>query len=181
MLDVRVVLRVHTDSFYLLRVERRGFDIYCFVPRLGAHFSRHRSGQSHFKPEQELSVPDEPPPVIMIGPAGEIVPRAVLEAPLADLGVASRVCSAIFPISKPAEDFRQLDRKTAGCFVIDTKALPEATTGLEIGVWAVPSRNKISFEWQHRDIPHNMVHRLAGCEPQVWVCARPAQGWSHEF
>ena len=113
----------------------------------------------------------------MMGPAGDVIPNGVLETPLADLGTASMICAAIFPISSLSEDFRRFNRKSTNCFVIDKEQLPKNTTGLEIGVWAVPERNKISFECHHRDVPADMVYRVTGCEPQIWVYARPAQGW----
>jgi hypothetical protein len=179
MFEIRVVLQDGIDRFYLLRVERRDLDVYCFVPKLGAHFSRHRSGESHFRQERKSLSPDDQPPVIMIGPAGEVVPNGILEAPLADPGSASRICTAVFPIRKPVEDFQRFGRKTVDCFIIDARMLPKDTTGLEIGVWAVRERNKISFEWDHRDIPADMVHKVTKCAPQIWVYARPAQGSFH--
>jgi len=177
MLGICVVLQDDSDRFYLLRVERRDLDVYCFAPKLGAHFSRHRSGESHFKCEGKAVSPEDQPPVIMMGPAGEIVPNGVLETNLADLGTASRILTAIFPIASLSEDFQRFNRRTTNCFVIDKEHLPKDTTGLEIGVWAVPERNKISFESHHRDVPSEMAHKITGCEPQLWVYARPAQGW----
>ncbi len=174
MLELCVVLQDGTDRFYLLRVERRNFDVYCFVPKLGGHLSRHRSGESHFKAESKLVSPEEQPPVIMIGPAGEPIKNGVVETSLANLGTASRIITAIFPIASLSEDFQRFDRKSTNCFEIDKNQLPNNTTGLELGVWAVPERNKISFECHHRDVPVDMLSKLTGCEPQIWVYARPA-------
>jgi len=100
-----------------------------------------------------------------------------MEASLTNLGTASRICTVVCPTTKPAQDYQRFERRLADCFVIDMGVLPKDTTGLEIGVWAVPERNQASFESYHRDVPTNMLYKVTGCEPQVWVYARPAQGW----
>lgn len=174
MLEMRVVLQNGSDRFYLLRVERRNFDVYCFVPNLGGHLSRHRSGESHFKAESKLVSPEEQPPVIMIGPAGEPIKNGVVETSLANLGIASRILTAIFPTNCPSKDFPRFCRKTTRCFVVDTDTLPKTTSGLEVGVWAIPESNRISFECHHNDVPSHMVYKVTECEPEIWVFARPA-------
>ena len=177
ILDIYVVFQDGSNRFYFLKVERRDLDVYCFVPKLGAHFSRHQSGESHFKSEGYPVSPEEQPPVIMIGPAGETILNGVLATRLVDLGTASRICTAIFPISSLSEDFRRFNRKITNCFVVDRDLVPHGSSGLEIGVWAVPSRNKISFDWNNPGIPETFMLRATQCEPQIWLYARPAQGW----
>jgi hypothetical protein len=177
MLGIRVVLQDGTDRYYLLKVERRDFDVYCFVPRLGAHFSKHRSGESHFKNEGKPVTPEEQAPVIMIGLAGQIIPTGILDTTLADLGVASRICTLRYPITSLSQDFQRFTRRTSDCCVIDTCLFPKDTTGMEVGVWAVPARNQVSFEYNNPGASDGLLFRAAQCEPQIWIYARPAPGW----
>jgi len=172
---IRVVLEDASHRLYLMKVERRELGVYCFVPKLGAHLSRHQSGESHFSNEGKSIAPVDQPPVVMMGPAGLIDLGATHSTAIADLGVASRICTAIFQIQSISEDFQRFTRSTSDCFVVRTSSLAKSTTALEIEVWAVPARNMVSFEWQHRDIPPHMLHKAAESEPQLWIYARPAQ------
>ena len=57
--------------------------------------------------------------------------------------------------------------------MIDTDLLSKDTKLIEIGVWAVPDRNKVSFEFNNPNIPADLLYKVAHCEPQIWIYARP--------
>jgi hypothetical protein len=57
--------------------------------------------------------------------------------------------------------------------VIDKKLLPKDAGGVEVGVWAVPDRNKISFEFNNPGISADLLYKVTKCEPQIWIYARP--------
>ena len=163
-----------TDQYYLLKVMRRGFDVYCIPPHLGAHYSLHRSGESHFRYEEKAAKSGEEPPVALVmGEAGTPIGRGIIRAPLGDLGCASGICTAIFSIASLSHDFRKFNRSAGECFVIDTELFSKDTKQVEVGVWAVPDRNKISFEFNNPNIPANLLYKVAQCEPQIWIYARP--------
>ena len=163
-----------TDRYYLLKVVRRGFDVYCIPPDLGVHYSLHESGESHFRSEGKAAKPREEPPVALVmGEAGTPIGKGIVRASLGDLGRASGICTAIFSIDSLSNDFRKFNRSEGECFVIDTELLPKNTKGVEVGVWAVPKRNMVSFEFNNPDIPENLLYKVSHCEPQIWIYARP--------
>ena len=57
--------------------------------------------------------------------------------------------------------------------MIDRDRFSEDTSFLEIGVWAVPTRNKDSFEFNNPNVPTDLLYKVAECEPQIWVSAQP--------
>lgn len=61
------------------------------------------------------------------------------------------------------------------CFVIDKKLFPKDNRGVEVGIWAVPERNRISFEFNNQDIPEKLLYKVIQCEPQIWIYARPLE------
>ena len=163
-----------THRYYLLKVERRGFDVYCFLPHLGVHYSLHRSGESHFKFEGKAKKPREEPPVALVmGEAGTPIKNGIRSASLRGLGRASGICTAIFSIASLSHDFRKFNRSAGECFVIDKELFPENVTEILVAVWAVPERNKVSFEFNNPNIPANLLYKVAQCEPQIWIYARP--------
>ncbi len=75
-----------TDRYYLLKVMRRGFDVYCIPPHLGGHYSLHGSGESHFRYEEKAAKSGEEPPVALVmGEAGTPIGKGIIRAPLGDL------------------------------------------------------------------------------------------------
>ena len=44
---------------------------------------------------------------------------------------------------------------------------------IEIVVWAVPAKNKVSFEFNNPDIPTDLLYKVDQCESQIWTYARP--------
>lgn len=163
-----------TDRYYLLKVVRRGLDIYCIPPHLGVHYSLHESGEAHFRSEGKAAQLKEELPVALVeGEAGTSIGRGIIRAPLGDLGRASGICTAIYSIDSLSRDFRKSNRSAKECFVIDTDLLSKDTKLIEIGVWAVPARNKVSFEFNNPNIPAELLYKVAHCEPQIWIYARP--------
>jgi hypothetical protein len=174
MIEVFIVIKDGTHQYYLLKVERRSFDVYCFLPDLGVHHSLHESGESHFRYEGKAAKPREEPPVALVmGEAGTPIKNGIRSVSLRGLGRASGICTAIFSIDSLSRDFRKFDRSAGQCFVIDTELFSKDTNGVEVGVWAVPARNKISFEFNNSNIPANLLYKVEHCEPQIWIYARP--------
>lgn len=174
MMQVFVVMKEGTDQYYLLKVEKRGFDVYCFLPDLGIHHSLRESGESHFSHESKATKPREQPPVALVmGEAGTPTKNGIKSTSLRDLGRAAGICIATFSIDFLIHEFRKFKRSVEECFVIDKASLPKNTSIIEVGVWAVPERNKPSFEFNNPDIPENLLHKVVQCEPQIWIFARP--------
>jgi len=176
MIKVFVVIKDGAYRYYLLKIERRGFDVYCFLPDLGVHYSKHCSGESHFRYEVKSAKPGEEPPVaLLMGEAGTPIKNGIRSASLRGLGRASGICTAILSIASLSHDFRKFNRSAGECFVIDRDREPfsKNTRAAEVGVWAVPTRNKVSFEFNNRNIPANLLYKVAQCEPQIWIYARP--------
>ena len=162
------------DQYYLQKVVRHGFDVYCIPPNLGVHYSLHESGESHFRHERKsVKSGDGSPMALVMGEAGTPFGEGIIRAPLSDLGRASCICSAVFSIHSLSQDYQTFNRGGVECFVIDAGLFPKGTRGVEVGVWAVPARNKASFEFNNRDVPTNLLHKVAYCEPQIWIYARP--------
>lgn len=174
MIEVFIVVKGGADWYYLLKVVRRGFDVYCIPPRLGVHYSLHESGEAHFRSEGKAAKPGEEPPVILqSGEAGAPIGNGIIRASLCGLGRASGICTAIFSIDSLSNDFLKFNRTAGQCFVIDTDLFPKDTRSVEIGVWAVPDRNKVSFEFNNPNISEDLLYKVTQCEPQIWIYARP--------
>ena len=163
-----------THQYYLLKVVRRGFDVYCIPPHLGVHYSLHESGETHFRFEGKAEkLGAEPPVVLQGGEAGIPIDEGIMCASLRDLGRASGICTALYPIDSLSNDFRKFNRSGGECFVIDTDLFSKDTSIVEIGVWAVPARNRISFEFNNPNISADLLYKVAEGEPQIWIYARP--------
>ena len=164
-----------TDLYYLLKVEQRGLDIYCFPPRLGVHYSLHKTGESHFTYEPKTAEPEEEPPVALVmGEAGTPSDRGIIRSALNDdMGRASCICTATYLIDSLSDDFQKFNRNTKECFIIDSDLLSKDTSSIEIGIWAVPARNKASFEFNNPNIPAGLLYKVTDCEPQIWIYAQP--------
>ena len=176
VIEVFVVIKDGTHRYYLLKVQRRGFDVYCFPPHLGVHYSLHESGESHFRFEGKAAKHGEEPPVALVmGEAGIFIGEVIKCARLDNLGHASGICTATYSIDALSNDFQEFYRSAEKCFVIDIDKEPfsKDTKGVEVGVWAVPDRNRISFESNNPNIPEDLLYKLAQCEPQIWIYARP--------
>ena len=173
-IEVFIVIMDGSDRYYLLKVIRRGFDVYCIPPHLGMHFSLHESGESHFQSEGQAEEPrDELPIALVMGEAGMLAGKGIIRASLRELGRACGICSAIYPIGSLSQDYRKFYRSVENCFVIDKSLFSDDTSLIIIGVWAVPARNMISFEFNNPNIPENMLYKIVHCEPQIWIYACP--------
>ena len=174
MISVYVVIKDGIHQYYLLKVERSGFDVYCFPPHLGVHYSLHKSGEAHFRFEGKAKKSGEEPPVALIGgEAGIPNGEGIIRASLGDMGRASCICTALYPINSLSNDFQKFKKSAGECFVIDTDLFSNDTSFVEIGVWAVPDRNKVSFEFNNPDILADLLYKVAHGDPQIWICARP--------
>ena len=108
MIEVFVVIKDGVHLYYLLKVQRRDFDVYCFPPHLGAHFSLHKSGESHIKIEEKaMETGKEPPVVLQSGEAGKPVDGGIMGAFLKNLGRAAGICTAHYPIDSLGNDFQK--------------------------------------------------------------------------
>ena len=160
--------------FYLMKIERRDFNVYCFIPDLGFHLSRHESGESHFQNENKEIYPSDQPPIwIMMGEAGTIEGKSVICSKLVDLGCASGICSVYYSITSLKQDYREFNRNIKNRFIIDKALLSDNTEAIIVNVWAVPERNKASFDWNNPDIPEELLYKVTDCEPQIWIYASP--------
>jgi hypothetical protein len=174
MIEVFIVIKDGAYRYYLLKVERRGFDVYCFPPHLGVHYSLHESGEAHFRSEGKAVKPGEELPVAMImGEAGTPSGKGIIREHLVDLGRASCIYTTVYSINSLSNDFQKFNRGAEKCFVIDKALFSKDAEFIEIGVWAVPDRNKVSFEFNNPNIPANLLYKVAQCEPQIWIYARP--------
>ena len=174
MIEVFIVVKGGADWYYLLKVVRRGFDVYCLLPDLGVHHSLHESGEAHFRSEGKVAKPGREPPVALImGEAGTPIKNGIRSVSLRGLGRASGICTAIFSIDLLSNNFRNFNRTAGQCFMIDTDLFPKDTKSVEIGVWAVPDRNKVSFEFNNPNISADLLYKVTQCEPQIWIYARP--------
>lgn len=176
-LEVFTAIKNGQGLYYLLKVVRRGYDVYCIPPDLGIHYSLHESGQGHFRFEEVRSELGQEASVALIeGEAGSPIGGGIVRAPLCDLGRATAICTAIFPIDNLSNDFRSFQRNTDKCFVIDADSFPSKMNYIRIGVWAVPDRNQVSFTFNNPDVPEEMIYKIAHVEPQIWIYAGPFGG-----
>jgi len=176
MIEAFVVIKDGTHQYYLLKIQRRGFDVYCFPPHLGVHYTLHESGESHFRFEEKAGeTGKEPPVVLQQGEAGELIDGGIICASLKDLGRAVGICTARYPIDSLGSDFQKFNRKPKECFMID-KNLPmiKGVRGIEVGVCAVPARNEVSFKFNNLNIHADLLYKVASCEPQIWIYAQPS-------
>ncbi len=172
--EIYVLIDDGINRYYLLKVVRRGFDVYCFPPYIGIHFSVHASGISHFTYEEAPGQNgDQIPVVLMSGEAGTVICKDIVRGPLSNEGRASGICTAIYPIESLADDFPTFERNRKHMFVIDVGSLPVNTTSLIVGVWGVPDRNKDMFRYNNPEVREDLIYKPPG-DPPIWIYARPA-------
>jgi len=171
--EIFVVIKDGRNQYYLLKIVTSDCDVYCIPPILGIHLSTHESGKSHFQYDSnEKELGQEPPVILAMGEAGTLFGNGIMRASLSDLGRASCICTATYPIGSLSSDFMKFQRNAVECFIINKDSFTKDTTLVEIGVWAVPSRNKASFDFNNPDIPEGLLYKLPTCEPQIWIYAR---------
>jgi hypothetical protein len=114
-----IVINDGHQTYYLLKIERKGFDVYCFPPHLGMHYSVHETGEAHFKVEPNPGNPVKAPRVILSdGEAGIPFCRGSIRAPLSNLGRAVGICWAMLPINSLSTDFEIFNRSPKECFIM---------------------------------------------------------------
>ncbi len=173
--EIFVVMKDGDNMYYFLKIERRNFDVYCFPPHLGAHFSLHTSGKSHIRTEGTAGKSGKEPPVVLqSGEAGKCIDDGIICASLKDIGRAVGVCTVHYPIDSLGNDFQKFNQTLKECFVIDKDLYFGNVKGIEIGVWAVPERNKDSFEFNNQTISNSLLYKVEQCEPQIWIYAQPS-------
>ncbi len=181
---IPVLIKEDKERYRLLIVERRDFDVYCFIPYLGMHYSFHKSGEIYFRPEAKVPKPEEQPPVILMpGQAGTPIytgqrkdsrPKGWRCNSIRDLGRAEGIFVAIFAgIESLSQGYQKFNRNTKECFLIDKDLLPQNTYAVQIGVWAIPTRNPASFHYDHPNIPAHLLYKMEQYEPQIWIYAEP--------
>jgi len=173
--NVFIVIKDGIHRYYLLKVERRGFNVYCFLPHLGMHYSLHESGEAYFRPEGKAGKPGEEPPVVLLnGEAGRPIYKGFMRKSLHELGSACGICTAVYPIGSLSHDFPKFNRSAGECFVIDTDSFPRGTNSVKVEVWAVPASNRASFEFNRPNIPANLLYKkVAQDDLQIWMYAEP--------
>ena len=107
------------------------------------------------------------------GEAGTPSGKGIIREPLADLGRASCIYTTVYRIDSLSKDFQKFNRSVEECFIINKDFFSNDIKLIEIGVWAVPARNKISFEFYHPNILAGLLYKVTQCEPQIWIYARP--------
>jgi hypothetical protein len=181
---ISFLIKEGKKRYRLLIVERRDFDVYCFIPHLGTHYSFHNSGKIYFRPEGKIVQPEDQPPVILMpGQAGRPIYSSQQKSSLPigwqcnsirDLGRAEGIFTAIFAgIELLNQSYQEFKRNTKDYFLIDKDLLPQNTYAIQIGVWAIPTRNPASFHYEHPNIPAHLLYKVEQYEPQIWIYAEP--------
>jgi hypothetical protein len=112
------------------------------------------------------------PIALIMGEAGTINGDNIITTPLKDMGRASNICNAIFSTEALQIDFQTFNKVRSECFMIDKALFSGDVNGIMVGVWAVPERNKASFEYSNPNIAACLLHKVVYCEPQIWIFAR---------
>jgi len=173
-IEFSIVIKDGTNYYYIQKVERRGSETFCFYPDAGFHFTEHKSGEAHIRTERNKKKPVKGIPVIITtGAAGEKVGEGFRHETPEDLGVASSITDLLVPLNSLNTEFRKYSRSVEECFVINKDLFPKDTSLVHIGLWYVPSRNKVSFEFNNRNIHPDLLYKVDKCEPQIWVFAEP--------
>ena len=174
-LEVAVAVQDGKSLYHVLKISRRGDDIYCIPPHSGLHYSLHESGKGHFRPDSrgKGDSKEAPPIILMEGEAGTPSGDGIIRSPLSYAGRALCVCTYMIPISDLANGFRELKPKYKKRCVFDKSWWPEDTTWIRGGVWAVPENNEPSFYQSEPSIAENMLYKVADIEPQIWIFALP--------
>ena len=173
-IEIFVVIKDGVHRYYLLKVQKRGFDVYCIPPDIGVHHSLHQSGESHFRHEKRAGIPGKDLPLALVmGEAGMPINNGIKSESLHGLGRAAGICTAIYQTDALDNDFQKYNRSPKELFVIDRELFSKDIKGVEVGVWAVPDGDKGSFEFNIPNIPEELLYRVSRCEPQIWIYARP--------
>ena len=148
MIEIYIVLKEGVHKYYLAKVERRGFDVFCFLPKSGFHHSLHESGESHIRNERGSKKPIKELPVILQnGEAGIPDGEGFICKSLSGLGCAIRICNVIISTNALSSDFPEFNKDVEKCFIIekeDKELFPKDSKEAVVSVWAVPEGNKVA-------------------------------------
>ena len=170
-IEIFVVIDDGINRYYLLKVQQRGIDVYCFPPHLGMHVSVHASGEIHFSDEEGAGNGDEIAIALMMGQAGRVIDRGIIGTPLQPEGPAIGICTAICPATDLADEgFREYNRSRENEFIINANQFPPGTELVTVRVWGVPERNESMFWWNNRDVAEDLLYKSPG-EPPIWIYA----------
>lgn len=170
-IEFRVLIKDGDSYYYILKVEHHDSETFCFFPDAALHFTEHQSGEAHIQAEKR---PAKGIPIgITTGEAGSPCGSGFRHEIPEDLGAARSITDLFVPLDSLESEYQKYHRNVEGCFIIDKALLPDNTSLVHIGIWYVPSRNKASFEFNNRDIPECLLHRVTQCEPQIWAFAKP--------
>jgi len=172
-IELYIVIKDGTNYYYIMKVEHRGSETFCFLPNAGFHFTEHESGEAHFRAERNKTKPAKGVPVAMTtGEAGVPFGEGFSHATPEDLGAAYSITTLCVPLDTLNTDFRKYHRSLEKCFVINKDLFPKDTNAVFIGLWYVPTRNITSFEWNNRNIHPDLLYKVEQCEPQIWAFAQ---------
>jgi len=172
--EFSIVIKDGANYYYIQKIEHVGSETLCFCPDAGFHFTEHKSGEAHIRTERNTKKPARGiPAIITTGAAGEKVGEGLRHETPEDLGVAYSITDLFVPLNALNTGFRKYGRSVEECFVINKDLFPKETSLVHIGLWYVPSRNKVSFEFNNRNIHPDLLYKVAKCEPQIWVFAEP--------
>ena len=172
-IELRVLIKDGANYYYILKVEHRASETFCFFSDAGFHFTEHKSGEAHIQAEKDEERPAKGIPIfITTGSAGQPYGSGFRHETPEDLGVAYSITDLFVPLDSLDSEFQKYQRNVEECFIIDKALLPEGTSLVHIGLWYVPSRNEASFEFNNKGIPENLLCKVTQCEPQIWVFAK---------
>jgi hypothetical protein len=173
-IEFRILIKDGGNYYYILKLEHHDSETLCFYPDAGFHFTEHESGEAHIRVDKNKKRAAEGIPIaVTTGEAGEPFGSGFRHKTPKDLGVGYSITDLLVPLDSLHSDFRKYDRSIEECFVIDKDQLPKDTSLVRIGIWYVPSRNKVSFEFNNPGIPEYLLYKVVQCEPQIWAFAVP--------
>lgn len=172
--EFRVLIKDGDSYYYVLKVEHRGSETFCFPPDAGFHFTEHESGEAHIQAEENEKRPAKGIPIgITTGSAGPPCGSGFRHENPKGLGSSNLITSLLVLIDSLDSAYQKYQRDVAGCFIIDKALLPDDASLVNIQLWYVPSRNEASFWFNNKDVPECLVYKVIRCEPQIWAFAEP--------
>lgn len=116
-IEFRVLIKDGVNYYYILKVEHRNSETFCFFPDAGFHFTEHKSGEAHIQPEKNEERPAKAIPIaITTGSAGQPYGSGFRHETPRDLGVASSITDLIVPLDSLDSEFQKYNRSIEGVF-----------------------------------------------------------------
>ena len=173
-IEFRVLIKDGDSYYYILKLERRGSETFCFLPDAGFHFTEHQSGEAHIQAEKKGERPAKGIPIVITtGEAGQPCGSGFRHETPKGLGAARSITEFLVPLDSLDSEYQKYHRNVEDYFIIDKALLPDNTSAVHIGLWYVPSRNEASFWFNNKDIAGRPLHKVTKCEPQIWAFAEP--------